>query len=98
MDPIKILLVDDDDLDADLFVRTLATTHLPNKITRVRDGVEALEFVFCEGAYAGRKTPLPDLIVLDLSMPRAGGLDVLQTLKSDESTKAIPILVLSSAP
>ena len=67
------------------------------KITRVKDGAQALDFVFREGAYRERARGLPELILLDLQMPSVGGLDVLQTLRSDELTQCIPVVILTGS-
>jgi two-component system, response regulator len=92
---VSILLVDDSDFDAELTIQILRRGKPAAKVTRVHDGVEALEFVFREGNYRDREGGMPTLILLDLKMPRASGIDVLQTLKSDDATKAIPVLVLT---
>jgi len=73
-----ILLVEDSDADAELIVRALTKGNVVNKLVRVRDGVEALEFVFRTGRYADRLGGNPRLIMLDLQMPRLGGIDVLR--------------------
>jgi two-component system, response regulator len=94
---IDILLVEDNDADAELTLRALRKSHVANKIARVRDGVEALEFVFREGPFAQRDPTLPKLIMLDMQMPRLNGLEVLRRLKADNTTKMIPIVMLTSS-
>jgi two-component system response regulator len=94
---VDILLVEDSDADAEMIVRALRKGSIVNKVVRVRDGVEALEFVFRQGDFAGRTTGQPKLILLDLKMPRLGGIDVLRQLKADERTKIIPIVMLTSS-
>jgi two-component system, response regulator len=94
---VEILLVEDSDADAELIVRALRRSNVVNAVVRLRDGVEALEFVFREGAFSGRRGGQPRLILLDLKMPRLGGIDVLRRLKSDEKLKIIPVVVLTSS-
>ena len=92
-----ILLAEDSDADAELTLRALRKGNLLNKIVRVRDGVEALEFVFREGPWSTRGSTQPKLILLDLKMPRLGGIDVLRRLKSDHRTQALPVVMLTSS-
>jgi two-component system response regulator len=94
---VEILLVEDSDADAELIARALRKGNIVNRVVRVRDGVEALEFVFREGAFKERSSEQPRLIMLDLKMPRLSGLDVLRRLKADESTRLIPVVVLTSS-
>jgi two-component system, response regulator len=94
---VEILLVEDSDADAELITRALRKSNLVNKVVRLRDGVEAIEFVFREGAFSQRRGGQPRLILLDLKMPRLGGIDVLKRLKADERTKVIPVVVLTSS-
>jgi two-component system, response regulator len=97
-DGIEVLLVEDNDRDAELTMRAFKKCNLPNKLYWVRDGVEALEFMNGTGAFAGRDArDLPRLILLDLKMPRLNGLDVLRSLKSDPRTQAVPIVVMTSS-
>jgi two-component system, response regulator len=92
-----ILLAEDSDADAELTLRALRKGNLVNKVMRVRDGVEAIEYVFREGEFTGRPGGNPRLVLLDMKMPRLGGLDVLRRLRSDERTKYIPVVVLTSS-
>src|SRR5467141_3304066 len=94
---VDILLVEDSDADAEMTTRALRKGGLVNKLVRVRDGVEALEFVFRSGPWSARDSTQPKLILLDLKMPRLGGIDVLRRLKSDERAKMIPVVVLTSS-
>lgn len=94
---VEILLVEDSDADAELIIRALRKGGVVNRVMRLRDGVEALEFVFREGAFNQRQGGQPRLVLLDLKMPRLGGIDVLSRLKSDERTKMIPVVVLTSS-
>ena len=94
---VEILLVEDSDADAELIIRALRKSGLVNKVVRLRDGVEAIEFVFHEGVFSKRSGCQPRLILLDVKMPRLGGIDVLRRLKADERTKLIPVVVLTSS-
>jgi len=94
----EILLVEDNPEDAELAMRALAKSNLSNKVFWVKDGEGALDFVFGTGAYAGQgpSTGL-HLILLDLKMPKVGGIEVLRKLKGDERTKTLPVVVLTSS-
>lgn len=94
---VDILLVEDSDADAEMIARALRKGGVVNKLVRVHDGAEALEFVFREGAFGRRSGGQPKLILLDLKMPRVGGIDVLRRLKADEQTKVIPVVMLTSS-
>src|SRR5688572_17797636 len=95
---IGILLVEDNPLDAELMLRSLKDLKLPNcTVTWVKDGEEALDYVLRRGTHAGRSDSNPSLIFLDLKMPRIGGIEVTRTLKADEKTKHIPIVVMTSS-
>ena len=94
----EILLVEDDPADAELTVRSLRQEGLANRIEIARDGAEALDIVFCRGAFADRGfAERPRLILLDLKLPRVSGHDVLRAIKGDERTRAIPVVVLTSS-
>ena len=92
-----ILLAEDSDADAELTLRALRKGNLVNKVLRVRDGVEAIEYMFREGVFLNRPGGNPRLVLLDMKMPRLGGLDVLRRLRSEERTKFIPVVVLTSS-
>jgi two-component system, response regulator len=94
---IEILLVEDSDADAELVLRALRKGGVVNKVMRLRDGVEAMDFLFREGAFDQRSGGQPRLVLLDLKMPRLGGIDVLRRLKADERTRMIPVVVLTSS-
>jgi two-component system response regulator len=96
--PVEILLVEDNDDDAELALRALRKSQLANSIHRVRDGEEALDFLFCRGEYSGRHFDnAPNLVLLDLKLPKIDGLQVLAQIKADLRTKAIPVVMLTSS-
>jgi two-component system response regulator len=95
---IEILLIEDNMNDAELMIRALKKNNLANKLLHLKDGVEALDFVFCKGSFAERNfNNRPKVIFLDLKMPRIDGLEVLETIKKNEETKSIPIVILTSS-
>ena len=94
---VQILLVEDSAQDADLARRALRRHNVANDVDWVRDGVEALEYLYCEGEYAGRESGPPKLVLLDMKMPRMDGLQVLERLKGDPRTRAIPVVMLTSS-
>ena len=96
-DVLDILLVEDSDEDAELIVRALRKSCLIHAPVRVRDGLQALEYIYREGEYQSRPGTLPELILLDLKMPRVDGHEVLRTLKSDALTRSIPIVVITAS-
>jgi two-component system response regulator len=93
----EILFVEDDDNDAELTLRALRDGNLVNVIIRVRDGLEALEYVFRQGPFEHRAGGLPTLILLDLQMPRVDGIEMLQTLRADKLTESIPVIILTAS-
>lgn len=95
---VEILLVEDNPQDAEMAIRALKKNKLANNVLHVADGVEALDFLFGRGAYSGRKIEtVPKVVLLDLKLPRVDGLEVLKAVKSDERTKIIPIIALTSS-
>ena len=95
---VAILLVEDNPEDVELTLRALKGQNIVNNIEVVRDGAEALEFIFCTGAYEDRSIENgPKLILLDLKLPKVDGLEVLRQVKGDSRTKSIPITVLTSS-
>ena len=94
---VEILLVEDDKTDAELTMRALRKNNLANNLVWVKDGAEALDFIFCTGTYAGRSSGLPKLILLDLKLPKLDGIEVLGRLKSDVRTKVIPVVMVTSS-
>lgn len=95
---IEILLVEDNPRDVEMTLRALRKRNLANKVQVVTDGVEALDFIFAKGKYSGRNTANgPKVVMLDLKLPKISGLEVLKKIKADESTKIIPVVVLTSS-
>lgn len=95
---IEILLIEDNMDDAELTIRALKRKNLANNLIHLKDGAEALDFIYGEGAYVGRDVnTLLKVILLDLKMPKVGGLEVLQKIKSDTRTKNIPVVILTSS-
>jgi CheY-like chemotaxis protein len=98
MDEALILFVDDKPWNADLFSGILRNHGYTNEIVTVGDGIEALDFLFARGSYAGRDVSIkPRLILLDLNMPRMDGLETLRRLREDERTKLLPVVMLTAA-
>lgn len=94
---IEILLVEDNPLDAELTMTALKGGRVANSITWVKDGEEALEYLFRSGAYANRADVLPRLVLLDLKMPKVNGIEVLRAVKANERTRRIPVVVMTSS-
>lgn len=95
---VDILLVEDNPLDAELILRALRKQNIANPLSLVEDGAQALDFVFCRGEFAARDVNSPPkVILLDLKLPKVDGLEVLKQIKSDESTKSIPVVVVTSS-
>ncbi|HEA66685.1 MAG TPA: response regulator [Desulfobacterales bacterium] len=95
---VEILLAEDNPNDAELTLRALKKHHLANEVHVVTDGAEALDYIFAAGSYESRDpNNRPKLILLDLKLPKVDGLEVLRRIKSDERTKTIPVVVLTSS-
>ena len=97
-DPLTILLVEDDPAHAEIVRRNLGDFRVANRIVHVADGQAALDYLFHQGAYADPKTsPPPNLILLDLRLPKVDGLEVLRRIKEDEDLKLLPTVVLTTS-
>ncbi len=98
MNEVEILLVEDNPNDVELTLRALQKHHLANKVFVVENGEEAIEFLFGTGKYSDRgNMPLPRVVLLDLKLPKVDGIQVLRKIKSDEKTRVIPVVVLTSS-
>jgi CheY-like chemotaxis protein len=93
----RILLVEDNPNDAELTMEALSEHNLANEVDIVRDGAEALDYLYQRGAYAGREDGNLAVILLDLKLPKVDGLEVLRTVKSDENLRYLPVVVLTSS-
>jgi CheY-like chemotaxis protein len=94
---VEILLVEDTAADAEMTLRALRKNHLANRIHWVKDGEQALEYMFRTGGYAGREPSLPKLVLLDIKMPKVDGIEVLRRLKADAATRTIPVVIMTSS-
>ncbi len=98
LNKVEILLVEDNMSDAEMTIRALKKNNLANKLLHLKDGAEALDFLFAQGIYSDHKVEnIPKVILLDLKMPKVNGIEVLQKVRADERTKKIPIVVLTSS-
>ncbi len=92
-----ILLAEDNPKDVELTLEAMAENNLANQVVVVHDGVEALEYLRCEGKFASRKPENPAILLLDIKMPRMGGIEVLRNIRSDQKLKRIPVIILTSS-
>jgi two-component system response regulator len=98
IESIEILLIEDNPDDVRMITTALEENKIVNKVIHLRDGAEALDYIYHEGSYAGGPVDVePKVIMLDLNMPRVGGLEVLRKIKADEKTKDIPVVVFTSS-
>jgi CheY-like chemotaxis protein len=98
MNEQTILLVEDNPIDEGLTLRSLKKSNVMNKVVVVRDGPDALDYLFARGAYAGREvTEEPQIVLLDLNLPKLNGLEVLRAIRADEKTRLLPVIILTSS-
>lgn len=98
MSPAKpILLAEDNPRDAELALAAMEEHHISDKVVVCRDGAEALDYLYCRGAFTSRHRGNPAVVFLDLKMPKVDGLEVLRTMKSDASLRSIPVVMLTSS-
>ncbi|HEY1991085.1 MAG TPA: response regulator [Gammaproteobacteria bacterium] len=98
MDDMMVLIVEDNPDDEEMTLRSLSQAGLANDVEVVRDGAEALDFLFGTGSYAGRDTRrMPTVVLLDLKLPKLNGVDVLNRMRKDERTRSIPVVILTSS-
>ncbi len=96
--PVDILLVEDNPADAELTRRALSSKNFANRLLIVEDGAEALDFMFCRGRFANRVPDnAPQVVFLDLKLPKVSGLEVLKAIKADERTRSIPVVIVTSS-
>ncbi|MDC4206588.1 MAG: response regulator [Candidatus Manganitrophus sp.] len=99
LQPVKILLVEDNLQDIEIARRAFAKGRVKNELIVVRDGQEALDYLYHQGKHKDPATsPRPGMILLDLNLPKVGGMEVLQQIKKDETLKSIPVIVLTASP
>ena len=98
LNQVEVLLVEDNIHDAEMTIRALRKVNLANNLVHVKDGEEALDFIFAKGKFSDRQqTDLPKVILLDIKMPKVDGIEVLRQLKSRESSKTIPVVIMTSS-
>lgn len=95
---VEILLVEDNPSDAELITRALRKVNLANHLVHVKDGEEALDFIFATGSFSGRENKnVPKVILLDIKMPKVDGIEVLRQIKANSETKCIPVVIMTSS-
>lgn len=96
---VELLLIEDNIHEAELAIRNLKKNHLANKLVHIDDGVEALDFIFSRGKYVHNRGSVfnPKLILLDLKLPKVNGIEILKEIRSNESTRHIPVVILTSS-
>jgi len=97
VEEVEILLVEDSPLDAELTLRGLRAEKLANNIVWLKDGQQALDYLFRQGEYANRGSSTPRLVLLDLKMPKVDGIEVLRAIKKHDATKRIPVVIMTSS-
>ena len=94
---VEILLVEDNPRDAELTMRALKNGKLANQLMWVKDGQQALDYLFRQGEYSQRADTVPRLVLLDLKMPRVDGIEVLKAIRADERTRRVPVVIMTSS-
>ena len=98
LNQVEVLLVEDNMHDAEMTIRSLKKVNLANNLVHVKDGQEALDFIFAEGKFAGREAGNgPKVILLDIKMPKVDGIEVLRQIKSRDVSKTIPVVIMTSS-
>src|SRR6202012_274329 len=98
LNQVEVLLVEDNLHDAEMTIRSLKKVNLANNLVHVKDGAEALDFIFARGQYSDRDLEdHPKVILLDIKMPKVDGIEVLKQIKSHESSKTIPVVIMTSS-
>ena len=98
LNEVEILLVEDNMSDAELIIRALRKVNLANNLVHVKDGAEALEFIFATGVFADRKKQnVPKVILLDITMPKVDGIEVLRQIRANDETKLVPVVIMTSS-
>jgi two-component system response regulator len=93
----SILLVEDNPGDEELTLRALKKNNILNTVVVMRDGADALDYLFARGAHLGRSAGLPHIVLLDLNLPKISGLDVLRAIRAEQATKRLPVVILTSS-
>jgi CheY-like chemotaxis protein len=97
VEEVEILLIEDNPADVELIMRALRSGNLSNRVYVARDGAEGLDFLFARGSYGRSDATLPKVVLLDLKLPRVGGLEVLRQIEEDARTRKVPVVVLTSS-
>ena len=93
----RILLVDDSPQDVEMTLEAMAETHRDHEVIALRDGAEALDYLYRRGAFAGRPAEQPAVVLLDLKMPKVDGMEVLRQLKNDPQLRLVPVVIMTSS-
>jgi two-component system response regulator len=96
-EPVEILLVEDNPDDAEITLRALKRANFANNVQWLKDGEEAMAFLFSDGPYLNQPPPRPRVILLDIKMPKVDGIEVLRRIKADKRTRSIPVVMLTSS-